>query len=147
MLTALEKAKHAGARIVTVNPLPEAGLQRFKNPQTAARRSPDAAPTSPTCSSRSASAATSPSSRHPQPRCSSARRRHRARVLDHDFIAEHTHGFEAFAAHHGADDVAGDDAALADAVERTGLPAPRSTAPSTMVLARRQASSCAGRWA
>ncbi len=35
MLSALEKAKPAGARIVTVNPLPEAGLQRFKNPQTA----------------------------------------------------------------------------------------------------------------
>ncbi len=35
MLTALEKAKHAGARIVAVNPLPEAGLMRFKNPQKA----------------------------------------------------------------------------------------------------------------
>jgi len=34
MLSALEKAKRRGARIVTVNPLPEAGLVRFKNPQT-----------------------------------------------------------------------------------------------------------------
>ncbi|MDX3074332.1 FdhF/YdeP family oxidoreductase [Streptomyces sp. NPDC088354] len=34
MLSALEKAKAGGTRIVTVNPLPEAGLQRFKNPQT-----------------------------------------------------------------------------------------------------------------
>jgi molybdopterin-dependent oxidoreductase alpha subunit len=33
MLTALEKAKRAGAAIVAVNPLPEAGLIRFKNPQ------------------------------------------------------------------------------------------------------------------
>ncbi|MEW1549179.1 FdhF/YdeP family oxidoreductase [Streptomyces tsukubensis] len=33
MLIALEKAKAAGARIISVNPLPEAGLQRFKNPQ------------------------------------------------------------------------------------------------------------------
>lgn len=33
MLTALEKAKLAGARIISVNPLPEAGLMRFKNPQ------------------------------------------------------------------------------------------------------------------
>jgi molybdopterin-dependent oxidoreductase alpha subunit len=33
MLTALEKAKKAGAAIVAVNPLPEAGLMRFKNPQ------------------------------------------------------------------------------------------------------------------
>ncbi|MEU9748613.1 FdhF/YdeP family oxidoreductase [Streptomyces niveus] len=34
MLSALEKAKAAGARIISVNPLPEAGLGRFKNPQT-----------------------------------------------------------------------------------------------------------------
>jgi formate dehydrogenase major subunit len=34
MLTALETAKRNGARIVTVNPLPEPGLMRFKNPQT-----------------------------------------------------------------------------------------------------------------
>jgi anaerobic selenocysteine-containing dehydrogenase len=34
MLTALEKAKKAGAHIVNVNPLDEAGLRRFHNPQT-----------------------------------------------------------------------------------------------------------------
>ncbi|MWA01852.1 FdhF/YdeP family oxidoreductase [Actinomadura sp. LD22] len=33
MLSALEQAKKEGARIVAVNPLPEAGLMRFKNPQ------------------------------------------------------------------------------------------------------------------
>ncbi len=33
MLTTLEEAKRAGATIVAVNPLPEAGLLRFKNPQ------------------------------------------------------------------------------------------------------------------
>ncbi|MEV4423187.1 FdhF/YdeP family oxidoreductase [Patulibacter sp. NPDC049589] len=33
MLTTLEKAKEAGAKILFVNPLPEAGLQRFDNPQ------------------------------------------------------------------------------------------------------------------
>src|SRR6202048_1253178 len=33
MLTALQQAKRAGAKIVAVNPLPEAGLLRFKNPQ------------------------------------------------------------------------------------------------------------------
>ncbi len=33
MLTALERAKENGARIVAVNPLSEAGLIRFKNPQ------------------------------------------------------------------------------------------------------------------
>ncbi|MFI6118459.1 FdhF/YdeP family oxidoreductase [Streptomyces sp. NPDC051064] len=35
MLSALEQAKNAGAKIISVNPLPEAGLERFKNPQTA----------------------------------------------------------------------------------------------------------------
>ncbi|MEG3626148.1 FdhF/YdeP family oxidoreductase [Streptomyces poriticola] len=35
MLSALEQAKAGGARIISVNPLPEAGLERFKNPQTA----------------------------------------------------------------------------------------------------------------
>ncbi|WP_238439341.1 FdhF/YdeP family oxidoreductase [Microbacterium sp. JZ31] len=34
MLSALEKAKDKGATIVAVNPLPEAGLLQFKNPQT-----------------------------------------------------------------------------------------------------------------
>ncbi|HEX6390665.1 MAG TPA: FdhF/YdeP family oxidoreductase, partial [Solirubrobacteraceae bacterium] len=33
MLSALEEAKRAGATIVAINPLPEAGLMRFKNPQ------------------------------------------------------------------------------------------------------------------
>ncbi|MDQ6686065.1 MAG: FdhF/YdeP family oxidoreductase [Actinomycetota bacterium] len=35
MLTALEKAKSNGAHLVMVNPLDEAGLRRFHNPQTA----------------------------------------------------------------------------------------------------------------
>ena len=35
MLTALERAKRNGAQIVAVNPLPEAGLIRFRNPQRA----------------------------------------------------------------------------------------------------------------
>jgi molybdopterin-dependent oxidoreductase alpha subunit len=35
MLSSLEEAKRRGARIVSVNPLPEAGLIRFKNPQRA----------------------------------------------------------------------------------------------------------------
>jgi formate dehydrogenase major subunit len=34
MLTALEIAKENGARILSINPLPEAGLLRFRNPQT-----------------------------------------------------------------------------------------------------------------
>jgi molybdopterin-dependent oxidoreductase alpha subunit len=35
MLSALEEAKERGAKIVAINPLPEAGLMRFKNPQKA----------------------------------------------------------------------------------------------------------------
>jgi molybdopterin-dependent oxidoreductase alpha subunit len=35
MLSALEEAKRRGARIISANPLPEAGLVRFKNPQRA----------------------------------------------------------------------------------------------------------------
>jgi molybdopterin-dependent oxidoreductase alpha subunit len=35
MLSALEEAKRRGAKIVAINPLPEAGLMRFKNPQKA----------------------------------------------------------------------------------------------------------------
>ncbi|GHG71470.1 FdhF/YdeP family oxidoreductase [Streptomyces griseocarneus] len=35
MLSALEQAKRGGTKIITVNPLPEAGLERFKNPQNA----------------------------------------------------------------------------------------------------------------
>ncbi|MCW2784393.1 MAG: putative formate dehydrogenase [Marmoricola sp.] len=34
MLTALEKAKAAGAKILAINPLPETGLMKFANPQT-----------------------------------------------------------------------------------------------------------------
>lgn len=34
MLTALEKAKHDGSKIIAVNPLKEAGLIAFRNPQT-----------------------------------------------------------------------------------------------------------------
>ncbi|MEV5946669.1 FdhF/YdeP family oxidoreductase [Streptomyces sp. NPDC051993] len=34
MLSALEKAKASGAKIISVNPLPEAGLEKFRNPQT-----------------------------------------------------------------------------------------------------------------
>ena len=34
MLTALEEAKRRGAKIIAINPLPEAGLIKFRNPQT-----------------------------------------------------------------------------------------------------------------
>ena len=34
MLTSLERAKQQGARVVAINPLPEAGLTHYRNPQT-----------------------------------------------------------------------------------------------------------------
>jgi molybdopterin-dependent oxidoreductase alpha subunit len=34
MLSALETAKRRGAKVVSINPLPEAGLMQFRNPQT-----------------------------------------------------------------------------------------------------------------
>ena len=113
MLTALEKAKRAGARIVTVNPLPEAGMRRFKNPQTARGL---------------AGRGTELTDLFLQIRVGgdlalfSALNRMllRAGAVDRDFIDRYTHGFDAFAAHHES----GDDAAvLADAERRTGLAA------------------------
>ncbi|MFG2191050.1 FdhF/YdeP family oxidoreductase [Streptomyces sp. NPDC048639] len=100
MLSALEKAKEGGARIITVNPLPEAGMERFRNPQTPRglagggtaltdlflqiRLGGDQAlfrmlnqlllEASDSASGASGSA------------------------IDEEFIAEHTHGFEEFAA-------------------------------------------------
>ncbi len=97
MLTALERAKADGARIVAVNPLPEAGLLAFKNPQRprgVVGRGTDLA------------------DRFLQVRVNgdlalfqavNARLIERDRatgdVLDHDFIAAHTDGFEALTAH------------------------------------------------
>ena len=93
MLSALEIAKRRGAKIVAVNPLREAGLVNFRNPQKPRgvvgrghrhRRRPPA---------DQASTATSPCSR----RIGSLLVEWDA--LDHDFIAQHTDGFEAWAEH------------------------------------------------
>jgi molybdopterin-dependent oxidoreductase alpha subunit len=113
MLTALEKAKRAGARIATLNPLPEAGMRRFKNPQNA----------------RGLARGTELTDLFLQIKVGgdlalfSVLNRMLLRepaAIDRDFIAEYTHGFEAFAAHHAEGD---DEDALAEAVRRTGLTA------------------------
>jgi molybdopterin-dependent oxidoreductase alpha subunit len=102
MLSALERAKAAGAKIVTVNPLPEAGMERFKNPQTARGL---------------AGGGTQLTDLFLQIRLggdqalfravnrllleaedAAARKGKPGTVLDHAFIGEHTHGFEEFAA-------------------------------------------------
>ncbi|WP_250289837.1 FdhF/YdeP family oxidoreductase [Streptomyces atroolivaceus] len=90
MLSALEQAKAAGAKIISVNPLPEAGLERFKNPQTARGMLKGAALTD----------------LFLQIRIGGDQALFRLLnkmiieadgALDTNFIAEHTHGYEAFA--------------------------------------------------
>jgi molybdopterin-dependent oxidoreductase alpha subunit len=96
MLSALEKAKSSGARIVTINPLPEAGLQRFKNPQTTRGLAGGGTPLA---------------DLFLQIRLGGDQALFRAlnkalleaedeapdTVLDHAFIDDHTHGFQDFA--------------------------------------------------
>ncbi|MFE9445028.1 FdhF/YdeP family oxidoreductase [Streptomyces sp. NPDC006602] len=96
MLSALETAKGRGARVIAVNPLPEAGLLRFKNPQRP---------------SGMLGGGTQLSDRFLQIRLGGDQALFQAfnrmlleaedaapgTVLDHDFITAHTHGFEEFA--------------------------------------------------
>ncbi len=92
MLTSLERAKANGARVVAVNPLPEAGLLRFKNPQRPRGL---------------VGSGTDLADRFLQIRVNgdmalfqavNARLIERD-AIDHDFIATHTDGFDAYAAH------------------------------------------------
>ncbi|MEU5074432.1 FdhF/YdeP family oxidoreductase [Streptomyces asoensis] len=97
-LSALEEAKRNGGRIVAVNPLPEAGLRRFKNPQK-----PHGV----------AGRGTQIADRflHIKPGGDlalfqalnrlllEAEDARPGTVLDHDFIGAHTSGFEEFARH------------------------------------------------
>ena len=98
MLSALEKAVTNGAKIISINPLPEAGLERFKNPQNARGL---------------AGNGTSLTDLFLQIRLGGDQALFRvlnklileasegeagAGVIDEDFIREHTHGFEEFAA-------------------------------------------------
>jgi molybdopterin-dependent oxidoreductase alpha subunit len=96
MLTELEKAARNGCKIVAVNPLPETGLMRFKNPQNPlallgagtplaclhlpVRVNGDVALLSGIMKSMLEADAASG-----------------GKLLAHDFIQRHTHGFEAFA--------------------------------------------------
>ncbi|WP_127476726.1 FdhF/YdeP family oxidoreductase [Microbacterium sulfonylureivorans] len=113
MLSALEKAKSRGATIIAVNPLPEAGLIRFDNPQTVRGV---------------AFGGTKLADQFVQIRLGGDQALFQAigkhlleaeaaggGVLDHAFIAEHTSGFEAYRQ-------AMADASWRDLVEATGLP-------------------------
>jgi molybdopterin-dependent oxidoreductase alpha subunit len=130
MLTALEKAKRAGARIATVNPLPEAGMQRFKNPQTArglAGRGTDLTDLFLQIKVGGDLALFSLLNRMLM-----RAEAETPGVLDRDFIERYTHGFDAFAAHHSAGD---DEAVLDEALRRTGLPLAEIERLLAMVLA------------
>ncbi|CAB4706482.1 MAG: FdhF/YdeP family oxidoreductase [Actinobacteria bacterium] len=91
MLSALEIAKQRGARILAINPLREAGLVRFKNPQ----------------SPRGVIAGTALADLHLPVRINGDLALFQAigslllewDAVDHDFVASHTHGFEEYAAH------------------------------------------------
>ncbi|MEU7434261.1 FdhF/YdeP family oxidoreductase [Streptomyces sioyaensis] len=98
MLTALEKAKAGGTKIISINPLPEAGLERFKNPQTPRGL---------------AGGGTALTDLFLQVRLGGDQALFRALnrlvlhtegALDEDFIRDHTHGFEEFAQATRADD-------------------------------------------
>jgi molybdopterin-dependent oxidoreductase alpha subunit len=113
MLTALENAKRAGGTIVAINPLPEAGLKRYKNPQHArgiVGRGTDMADQFLQIRSGGDMALLQAVSR----RVIEAERTNPGKVLDHAFIAEHCYGFDELVEH--LDLV--DDAAVAEA---TGL--------------------------
>ncbi|MCH7232819.1 FdhF/YdeP family oxidoreductase [Glycomyces sp. L485] len=132
MLTALEKAKRAGTRIVTVNPLPEAGMRRFKNPQALRGL---------------AGRGTELTDLFLQIRVGgdlalfSALNRMllRSDAVDREFVEQYTHGFDALAEHHAAGD---DEEVLADAVRRTGLSREEIERLLDMVLASERTVVC-----
>ena len=98
MLTALEDAKRKGATIVAVNPLPEAGLRRYKNPQTVrgvAGRGTDIADQFVKIRLGGDMALLQAISKQ----VLAAEAKHPGTVLDHAFIDEHTSGLDEFAAH------------------------------------------------
>ncbi|MDX3576345.1 FdhF/YdeP family oxidoreductase [Streptomyces sp. FL07-04A] len=128
MLSALEKAKAGGAKIISVNPLPEAGLERFKNPQTPQGMVRGAALTD----------------LFLQIRIGGDQALFRLLnklvletdgALDEAFIAEHTHGFEEFAEAARAADW---DETLA----ATGLPRAQIEEALRMVLASKRTIVC-----
>lgn len=98
MLTALEDAKRKGAKIVAVNPLPEAGLRRYKNPQTVRGvigRGTDIADQFLQIRLGGDMALLQAVSK----RVLQAEAAAPGTILDHEFIEAHCSGFEEFAAH------------------------------------------------
>ncbi|OEJ58459.1 hypothetical protein BGM19_11135 [Streptomyces agglomeratus] len=128
MLTALEKAKAAGAKIISVNPLPEAGLERFKNPQTPQGMIKGAALTDLFLQIRLGG--------------DQALFRLLNRLIvetegavDEAFVREHTHGYEDFAA-------AARDADWDETLAATGLERAKIEQALAMVLASKRTIVC-----
>ncbi|MEV6955010.1 FdhF/YdeP family oxidoreductase [Streptomyces sp. NPDC051183] len=127
MLSALEQAKSAGAKIISVNPLPEAGMERFKNPQTPLGMLKG----------------TALNDLFLQIRIGGDQALFRllnklvleAGATDEAFIREHTHGYEEFAA-------AAKDADWADTLTATGLTRPEIERALAMVLASKRTIVC-----
>ncbi|GGR17616.1 FdhF/YdeP family oxidoreductase [Streptomyces roseolus] len=128
MLSALEKAKAAGARIISVNPLPEAGLERFKNPQTP----------------QGMLKGTALTDLFLQIRIGGDQALFRLLnklvletpgAVDEEFVREHTHGFEEFAAAAG-------EADWAETLAATGLSRAEIERALEMVLASERTIVC-----
>jgi molybdopterin-dependent oxidoreductase alpha subunit len=113
MLSALEECKRNGGRIIAVNPLPEAGLIRYKNPQKVRGiigKGTAIADMFLQIRSGGDMALLQAASK----RVLEAEAAAPGTVLDHEFLAAHTTGFDEFAAHV----IQLDEAAVLDA---TGL--------------------------
>ncbi|MDT0306678.1 FdhF/YdeP family oxidoreductase [Streptomyces sp. DSM 44917] len=129
MLSALEEAKRAGARIISVNPLPEAGLERFDNPQRP---------------SGLAGRGTALTDLFLQIRIGGDQALfrllnrlilERPGAVDEEFVREHTDGFEEFAA-------AAREADWEETLAATGLSREEIEAAAEMVLASRSVIVC-----
>ncbi|MFD7261774.1 FdhF/YdeP family oxidoreductase [Streptomyces sp. NPDC059874] len=128
MLSALEKAKSAGAKIISVNPLPEAGMERFKNPQTPLGMLKG----------------TALNDLFLQIRIGGDQALFRllnklvieaGGATDEEFIREHTHGYEEFAA-------AAKEADWAETLTATGLTRPEIERALAMILASKRTIVC-----
>ncbi len=128
MLAALEQAKASGAKIISVNPLPEAGMERFKNPQTPLGMLKG----------------TALNDLFLQIRIGGDQALFRLLnklvieadgATDEAFIREHTHGYEEFAA-------AAKEADWAETLTATGLTRPEIERALAMILASRRTIVC-----
>ncbi|MCP9208321.1 FdhF/YdeP family oxidoreductase [Streptomyces cucumeris] len=128
MLAALEEAKANGAKVISINPLPEAGLERFKNPQTPRGLTTGVAITDLFLQIRLGG--------------DQALFRLLNRLIletegavDEEFVREHTHGFEEFAA-------TARDADWDETLRATGLDRAEIDRALRMVLASKRTIVC-----